>query len=52
MLMMVMAKPMQLTSVSEVPFKLSGAFLATNEENRGESAVALNPQVNKNNRKR
>ena len=48
---MVMAKPIQFTNVNDVPLKLSGAFLATKEENKGESAVPDKPQQNKNIRK-
>lgn len=44
---MVSAKPIQFTRVSEVPLSASGAFLAINEENKGESAVPDNPQINK-----
>lgn len=46
-----MAKPIQFTSVNEVPLKLSGAFWAMREENKGESAVPDKPQQNKNIRK-
>jgi len=43
MLIIVMAKPIQLSSVKEVPLKFSGACLAIREENSGESAVLNNP---------
>lgn len=46
-----MAKPIQFTSVNEVPCSLWGACLAIREENRGESAVPDRPQQNKNIRK-
>ena len=52
MLIMVMAKPMQLTNVNDVPLNVSGACLATSEENSGESAVPNNPQQNRKIRKR
>src|SRR6478672_6595507 len=45
---MVMAKPIQLTMVSAVPLKFSGACFATSEENKGESAITTKPQKNKN----
>ena len=45
--MIVIANPMQLTSVKDVPLNFSGACLATSEENNGESAVPDKPQVNK-----
>ena len=47
MLTMVIAKPIQLTIVREVPLDSSGAFNATRVENIGESAVANQPQKNK-----
>ena len=46
-LTMVMAKPMQLTIVSAVPFNASGALFATNVENKGESAITTMPQNNR-----
>ena len=46
-----MAKPIQFTSVNEVPLRLWGACLAIKEENKGESAVPDKPQQNKNRRK-
>lgn len=45
--MIVMAKPMQFTIVNAVPLVSSGAFWATNVENKGESAITTNPQTNK-----
>ena len=42
-----MLKPMQLTMVSEVPLDISGAFCATNVENKGESAITTTPQKNR-----
>ena len=47
MLIIVMAKPMQFTNVKDVPLKVSGACLATREENNGESAVPNKPQENR-----
>ena len=41
---MVMAKPMQLTIVKDVPLDASGAFWATKVENKGESATTTIPQ--------
>ena len=43
---------MQLISVNDVPLNASGAFLATSEENNGESAVPNNPQENSKTRKK
>ena len=42
--MMVIEKQMQLTMVSEVRRDSSGAFCATNVENKGESAITASPQ--------
>jgi ligand-binding sensor domain-containing protein len=47
MLIMVMENPMQLTTVSEVPLDSSGALWATKVENKGESAMTANPQMNR-----
>src|SRR5687768_3926966 len=47
MLMMVMEKPIQLTMVNAVPRLSTGAFCATNVENRGESAITTHPQINR-----
>ena len=44
MLMILMAKPKQFTSVSPVPFSSGGTALATKLENWGESAVTAMPQ--------
>ena len=41
---MVMAKPIQLTIVKDVPLDASGAFWATKVENKGESATTTIPQ--------
>ena len=46
-LKMVMEKPMQFTIVSEVPRDSSGAFWATKDENKGESAITESPQINR-----
>ena len=43
-LTMVIAKPIQLTMVSAVPFSSAGAFWATRVENNGESAITTMPQ--------
>ena len=43
-LKIVMAKPMQFTMVKAVPFIFGVAFLATNVENNGESAMTTIPQ--------
>ena len=51
MLTMVIANPIQLTTVSEVPLDSTGAFCATNVENKGESAMTTNPQKNKKTKK-
>ena len=50
-LTIVIANPIQLTIVREVPLDSSGALNATSVENIGESAVANHPQKNKNTRK-
>ncbi len=42
---MVIEKPIQFTMVSEVPRDSTGAFCATNVENRGESAITEIPQT-------
>ena len=47
MLTIVMAKPRQLTRVSEVPLVSCGADCATSVENSGESAMTTRPQKNK-----
>ena len=47
MLTIVIANPIQLTIVSEVPLDSSGAFNATSVENIGESAVTNHPQKNR-----
>ena len=47
MLIIVIAKPIQFTNVKDVPLKVSGAYLATREENNGESAVPNKPQQNR-----
>ncbi len=47
MLTMVMAKPMQFTTVNAVPRALEGACFATIVENRGESATTTMPQKSK-----
>ena len=44
MLTIVMAKPMQLTMVSAVPFDSAGALCATMLENKGEAAMTTKPQ--------
>jgi len=44
MLIMVIAKPIQLTIVKAVPLFSAGAFFATSVENNGESAMTTNPQ--------
>ncbi len=43
-----MAKPMEFTMVSAVPLISGEAFLATNVENKGESATTTIPQKLKN----
>ena len=50
MLMMVMANPIQFTMVNELPLIALGAFCATRVENKGESAITENPQININKR--
>ena len=47
MLTMVIAKPMQLTMVSDVPLDSAGALCATIVENSGESAMTETPQTNR-----
>ena len=47
MLMIVMAKPMQLTIVKTEPLASAGALWATNVENMGESAITANPHISK-----
>ena len=42
--MMVTENPRQFTMVRAVPLDSSGAFCATNVENKGESAMTTNPQ--------
>ena len=49
---MVIAKPIQVTIVRDVPLVFSGAFCAINVENRGESAITTIPQKNRNAMKR
>ena len=44
---MVIAKPIQFTMVKELPLKCGSTFWATNEENKGESAITIIPQKNK-----
>ena len=44
MLIIVIENPIQLTIVSAVPINCVGAFLATNVENSGESAITTMPQ--------
>ena len=39
---------MQFTNVSDVPLDSASAFLATNVENKGESAITTSPQKSKN----
>src|SRR5258708_36753820 len=41
---MVIEKPIPFTIDSDVPLESSGAFCATNVENKGESAITTNPQ--------
>ena len=45
MLTMVIANPMQLTIVSDVPLAAAGALRATNVENKGESAATVSPHT-------
>ena len=45
---MVIENPMQVTIVNDVPLEASGAFCATNVENKGESAITTHPQKNRN----
>ena len=45
---MVIENPIQLTIVSEDPRDSSGAFCATKEENKGESAITASPQKKRN----
>lgn len=42
---MVIAKPMQLTMVNDVPLDSGGAFCATSVENKGESAMTVTPHM-------
>lgn len=39
---------MLFTMVKDVPLESSGAFCATNVENKGESAITASPQISKN----
>ena len=44
MLIIVIEKPIQFTIVKAVPLLFTGAFLATNVEKSGESAITTIPQ--------
>ena len=48
MLTMVIAKPMQLTMVSDVPLDSGGALWATRVEKSGESAMTVTPHTKRN----
>lgn len=50
--MMVIAKPIDVTNVSAVPFLLASAVCETNAENCGESAITNEPQINNASKKR